>query len=108
MNWAKEIRSTLARLNKSVEESVILEMAQHADDLLDAAASGGEPPDEAESRIRALVISWCEGTSGPRRLVRLPLLEPAPAGASLFTGLSLDLKQALRLLQRQAGGAGLS
>jgi ABC-type lipoprotein release transport system permease subunit len=54
--------------------------------------------------LRALIRSWCRQTSGPRRLDRPPLIE-ASSGGSVFSGLSLDLRLAFRLLRREPGFA---
>jgi putative ABC transport system permease protein len=103
MNWATEIRSEFARLNKQVDEAVVDEMTQHAEAAWETAIAGGEPAIEAEKRIRALIRSWCQSTSGPQRTARPALAEAAPAAASPFAGLSLDIRQALRLARRQPG-----
>jgi len=80
MNWATDIRNEFAQRNKTVNESVVEEMAQHAEAAWEAVIARGESSDVAESLVRALITSWCEGTSGPRRSARLPLVESAPAG----------------------------
>src|SRR5262245_28848572 len=108
MKWAEEIQHTFARLEKQVDETVVEEMAHHAEAAWEAAVANGEPSSEAAARIRALITSWCEGTSGPRRIVRPPLGDSAQPGRSWFTGISLDIRQALRRLRRQPGVACLS
>ena len=90
MNWHHEIRSEFTRLNKIVDDTVVEELAQHAAAAFEAARAGGESSADAEARVRALITSWCEGTIGPQRIVRPPLVQSVPAGRSWFAGLGLD------------------
>ncbi|HEX7779287.1 MAG TPA: ADOP family duplicated permease, partial [Vicinamibacterales bacterium] len=108
MNWHHEIRSEFTRLNKIVDDTVVEELAQHAAAAFEAARAGGESSADAEARVRALITSWCEGTIGPQRIVRPPLVQSVPAGRSWFAGLGLDLRLSVRLLWRQPGFAVLS
>jgi hypothetical protein len=80
MEWHPIVRSEFARLKRPVDESVVEEFAQHAADAWHASRADGDTPDEAEARVRALVESWCAATTGPRRIERLRVVEPAPAG----------------------------
>jgi putative ABC transport system permease protein len=105
MNWHAEITAEFTRRHKKVDDGVVEEMAQHAASAWEAARADGMSASEADASVRALVSSWCEGTSGPRRIERSPLLESAPAGSSLVAGLGLDLRLAARLLRRQPGFA---
>jgi FtsX-like permease family/MacB-like periplasmic core domain len=105
MNWHAEITAEFTRRHKRVDDAVVEEMAQHAAAAWEAARADGMSASEAETSVRALVSSWCEGTSGPRRIDRTPLLEATPASPSLFAGLALDLRLAARLLRRQPGFA---
>ena len=107
MNWHDEIRSEFIRRQKAVDDTVVEELAQHATAAFEEARADGQSPDDAERHVRALLSSWCE-TDGPRRIERAPLIESAPAGSSIFAGLSLDLRQAVRLLRRQPGVACVS
>ena len=108
MNWTTCIRSEFATLRKSVDDTVVEELAQHAADAYQAARAEGAPADDAYARVQALIASWCAGTAGPRRIERTPLVEAAPAARSPFSGLALDLRQALRLMRRQPGLAAVS
>jgi putative ABC transport system permease protein len=108
MNWTSHIRSEFARLGKPVDESVVEELAQHAGAAFEEARADGQSPGDAEAHVRALVVSWCTATSGPHRIERTPLIESAAAGSSIFAGLLLDLRQAVRLLRRQPGVACVS
>ena len=58
--------------------------------------------------MRALVESWCAATTGPRRIERLPAVEPVPAGRAWFAGVGLDVRLAFRLLRQQPGFALVS
>jgi putative ABC transport system permease protein len=108
MKWTTVVRSEFARRHQTVDETIVEEMAQHADAAWQQARAEGHGEREAEATVLALVRSWCSQTSGPRRLERTPLVEAAPAGRSPFSGLGLDLRQAFRLLRRQPGVACLS
>ena len=108
MNWTRCIRNEFDRLRKSVDDTVVEELAQHAADAFEAARADGAPADDANARVQALIASWCAGTAGPRRIERTPLVEAAPAARSPFSGLALDLRQALRLMRRQPGLAAVS
>jgi putative ABC transport system permease protein len=107
MNWTTHVRSEFARLGKQVDESVVEELAQHATAAFEEARADGQPPDEAERYVCALVASWCQ-TDGPRRIAREPLMAAAPAGRSWFAGLGLDMRLAFRLLYRHPGFASVS
>ncbi|HEX7777911.1 MAG TPA: ABC transporter permease, partial [Vicinamibacterales bacterium] len=50
--------------------------------------------------MRALIASWCAGTSGPRRATRAPLLESSSGHRSPLAGLALDIRIALRMLRK--------
>lgn len=80
MNWTTHVRSEFARLGKQVDESAVEELAQHAAAASERAHADGQSPNDADVHLRALVTSWCEATSGPRRIERAPLIEAAPAG----------------------------
>src|SRR5262245_7077166 len=108
MDWAAHVRGEFARLGRSVDESVVEEIAQHAAAAYEASRTDGESAAAAEAGVRTLVASWCEGTSGPRRIAR-PALPAAPStGSSPLSGLVLDVRLSLRLLRRQPGFAVLS
>ena len=108
MNWAAQVRSECARLAKHIDDSVVEEMAQHAAAAYEAARADGTSAADAEAASIALIQSWCGDTSGPRRIVRDPLLRSASAGASPFAGLWLDIRLAVRLMFRQPGFTLLS
>src|SRR5262245_11699087 len=108
MDWKTEVTAEFTRRKKSVDATVIEELTQHASDAYEAARADGATSAEAEASVRALIRSWCSGTTGPRRLERAPLVEAAPAGRSPFSGLALDFRQAFRLLRRQPGVTCLS
>jgi putative ABC transport system permease protein len=108
MNWHDEVGAEFTRQQKTADASVVEEMAQHANAAHKAARADGMATPDAEKSVRALIRSWCTETTGPRRLEREPLIEAAPSGGSIFSGLSLDLRQAFRLLRRQPGVACLS
>ena len=108
MNWHAEITAEFTRRLKSVDASIVEEMAQHANAAYEAARAEGMTAPDAETSVQALIRSWCSGTAGPRWLERASLIEAAPAGGSVFSGLSLDFRQAFRLLRRQPGVACLS
>src|SRR5262245_10542533 len=108
MDWTAHVRAEFAQLGKQVDETVIEELTQHAAAAYETRRADGVSDTEAEDSTRALIASWCAGTNGPRRIDRTPLLDAAPAGRSLFSGLALDLRQSVRLLRRQPGVACLS
>ena len=80
MNWDEEIAAVFARQQTAAEASVVEEMAQHAADAYKAARADGSSAPAAESAVRALIESWCAGTSGPKRIERAPLPPSAPPG----------------------------
>jgi len=98
MNWTTHVRSEFARRGKHVDESVVEELAQHAAAAFEEARADGESPDASSARVRVLVTSWCEGTSGPRRIERSRLIETTPAGRSWFAGVARDFRHAARTL----------
>ena len=108
MTWHARIHSEFVRLGKTVDESVVEELAQHAQAAYDAARADGASSGAASAEVHSLIASWCEATAGPRRIERAPLIESAPASGSHFSGLGLDVRQAFRLLRRQPGVACLS
>ena len=108
MNWHAVIREEFRRLRKAVDDSVVEEFAQHAAAAWEEARADGALPAEADAAVKALIASWCRGTTGPDRIVRAPLVEAAPASSSPFAGLGLDARQAVRMLRRQPGVACLS
>ena len=108
MNWHTEITAEFSRRHKKVDDGVVEEMAQHAAAAFEEARAEGQSPDDAEAQVHGLVVSWCAATTGPQRIERAPLIESAPAGSSIFSGLLLDLRQAVRLLRRQPGVACVS
>jgi hypothetical protein len=108
MSWQDEIHSEFARLQKSADTSVVEELAQHAEAAYEAARADGATTEDAEARVRALVESWCAGTSGPRRIERPALPALSPANRSRLAGLGLDIRLGLRLFRRQPGFAFVS
>ena len=74
MNWSDEVAAAFARQRTAADASVIEEMAQHAAAAYEAARADGASASDAESAVRALIGSWCAGTTGPKRLDR-----PAPS-----------------------------
>ena len=108
MNWHAEVVAEFTRRRKTADAGVVEELAQHAEGAYAAARAEGVSVPEAEAAVRALLESWCVGTTGPQRIERAPLVDAAPAGRSPLSGLVLDLRQALRLLRRQPGVACLS
>src|SRR5262245_14117808 len=101
MNWAGLVRTEFARLGKQVDDGVVEELAQHAAAAFEAARADGQSAADAEARVRALVESWCAGTSGPRRLRPVPKIDMVVRGSAPLAGLMLDVRLALRLLRRQ-------
>src|SRR5262245_24469387 len=108
MTWHDEIRSQFARRQRTVDDTVVEELALHAAAAFEAARADGVTTREAESKVRALIEAWCAATNGPRRIERTPLLEAAPASRSPFAGLALELRNAFRLIRRQPGVASVS
>ena len=108
MNWHMRIREEFTRLAKPVDETVVEELAQHVAAAVEAARADGASATEAEAASMALIEAWCRETTGPRRIARAPSVESAPASASPFAGLGLDLRLALRLMGRQPGFAVVS
>jgi putative ABC transport system permease protein len=105
MNWHAEISAEFARRRRAADPTVVEEMAQHASAAYDSARAEGMTVDEAEASVRALIQSWCSGTTGPRRLDRSPLVEAASGHKSLLAGLTLDIRLAFRLLWKEPGFA---
>ena len=105
MNWTTHIRSEFARLGKPADDSVVEELAQHAATAWEAARADGAASSDADARVHGLVAAWCEGTSGPRRTRRAPLVEVAPParGSFLFGGVMGDLRHAVRELRATPG-----
>jgi predicted permease len=101
MEWSTHVRNEFVRHGKQVDESVVEELAQHAAAAFEEARADGLSSDDAEAQVLGLVMSWCTATTGPQRIDRAPLIESAPAGSSMFAGLVLDFRQAIRLLRRQ-------
>lgn len=108
MDWRAEIRRELQRHNRRADDGVVEELAQHAEAASQAARADGASPDEAATRVRALIAAWCAATNGPRRPDRLPLVESAPASRSIWAGLGLDVRHAIRVVRRQPGFALVS
>jgi predicted permease len=108
MNWEAEIAAEFKRHQKVADIGVVEEMAQHAASAYEAARADGLAGADAEASVRALIRSWCSGTTGPRHIERRSLVQAAPAGRPPFSGLLLDFRQAFRLLRRQPGVACLS
>lgn len=80
MDWQSEIAAEFTRRQRAADASVIEELAQHARAAYDAARADGMAVADAEAGVRALIVSWCANTTGPRRIERTPLAEAAPAG----------------------------
>lgn len=102
MNWHEHIRGRFTRLGKSVDETVVEELAQHAADACEAAQAEGIDAADAEAASIALIESWCRDTSGPRRIARAPLAESSPpVTAPLLARMWLEtvwsLKRAVRV-----------
>jgi putative ABC transport system permease protein len=108
MNWHAEVAAEFTRLGKTADGGVVEEMAQHASAAFVAAQADGVTAAEAESHVRGLITSWCEGTSGPQRTERSPLQASRPASRSIGAGLELDVRHAWRLLLRQPGSAAVA
>src|SRR5262245_22584275 len=108
MEWRGVVVAEFSRLNRAADPGVVEEMAQHAEAAFASARAEGATATEAEASVRALVRSWCDGTTGPRRIERPALVEAAAAGRSACSGLPLDLRLAFRLLRRQPGFAFVS
>lgn len=108
MNWQTRIRDEFTRLGKSVDETVVEELAQHVAEAVEAAHTEGASMAEAEATSVALIESWCRDTTGPRRIARTPFVESGSDSASPFAGLGLDIRQTLRLTRRQPGFAVVS
>jgi hypothetical protein len=96
MNWSAHVRSEFARHGKQVDESVVEELAQHAAAVFEEARADGEPLDVSSARVRALVTSWCEATSGPRRIERSRLIEAPPAGRGSLVSLTTSAMRLAR------------
>ena len=72
-------------------------------------APTGSRLDDAEAHVRALITSWCEGTSGPRRIARAPRDPGSRRRARRsFAGLALDVRLAFRVLRREPAFALLA
>jgi predicted permease len=108
VNWIAEITAEFARHEKSVDDTVIEELAQHAVAAFDAARADGASSEQAEANVRALIAQWCANTNGPRRIERLPLLASPPTNRTWLAGLGLDIRLAFRLLRRQPGFSAIS
>jgi predicted permease len=72
MNWQAVIHRELSRLGKSVDDGVVEELAQHATAAFEEACADGDARHDAAARVESLIVSWCAGVSGPRRLERSP------------------------------------
>ncbi|TAK17925.1 MAG: hypothetical protein EPO35_01980, partial [Acidobacteria bacterium] len=103
MSWRDEIRRAFDLERRRVDDDVVEEMAQHADAEWQKRRAEGDTTAAADAHVRALIDGWARGTAGPRRARRDPLLASAPASASRWAGLGLDVRHAFRLLRRQPG-----
>jgi putative ABC transport system permease protein len=109
MNWPQDVQAAFERRQKSVDASVIEELAQHAAAAFEAARAEGASVSGAEASVRALIESWCDGTAGPTRLAPLSTLhDQSGRGRAWLPGLLMDARLALRLLRRQPGFAAIS
>src|SRR5262245_2154673 len=103
MDWTTLVRREFARLRREVDDSVVEEMAQHAAAAYEAARADGSPPAAAETEVRALVASWCAGTTGPRRIERAVRAEARSVARGAMGAFFQDVRFGARMLARSPG-----
>ena len=109
MDWYAEVAAEFTRLGKTADAGVVEEMAQHAAATFAAAQADGLTAAEAAAHARALVASWCAGTTGSHRLERAgaEALGGSADGRDWFgSGISAflqDVRFGARMLARSPG-----
>jgi predicted permease len=105
-DWVTYIRARLASRGSSIDETVVLEWAQHAEASFVAARADGLSQDEANRRVVLLIDEWCANLGALKpRSSRQPAVEPPTAASRGWTGLLQDFRYGVRLLSRQPGFA---
>jgi hypothetical protein len=104
MTWEGRIRATFGHAGQLPADEVILELAQHARAMYDAARADGLSSDDADRRVTAQLDAWRRDAARLRHKPgRPPAVEPPAASSSIWlAGLVQDLRYATRLLRRRA------
>jgi len=104
--WHDHVRAALARERAAAlaDESVVEELAQHAEAAHEAALAEGLDEQAAVAQVRAMIDGWCsEVAVAPPRPRRAPQVEPPAAATRGVSGLTQDARFAVRLLRRHPG-----
>ena len=104
MNWRKHVRNQLVAQSGDADETIVEELAQHAQSSVEAARADGSSAADAESRVRAEVDRWCADAAlrSPRSKRPAAIAAPA-ASSSALAGLALDVRFGFRVLRRRPG-----
>jgi predicted permease len=105
MDWPNEVRRRFEHAGRTLDESVIAELAEHAADLAAEARSSGATADEATRRASAAIDEW---SAAPGRFARRQARGAAPSAAPPGAGWLAELASATRLLVRRPAPALLS
>ena len=109
--WQREVRSRLEALHLSParEAEIVEELSQHLDDRCRELMAGGASSEEAIRRtlaefrgrdVLARDMAPLRQSNEPR------VITPGVRGGHLLSGLSHDLRYAIRMLRKQPAGEG--
>ena len=96
MIWHTRIRDAFAAAGRSIDESVVEELAEHASDLYEQT-----PLESREAALEGQIACWVAEVRG--RPPRSPAPEPPSTGTQWLTGLPRDIRYALGVLRRAPG-----
>jgi putative ABC transport system permease protein len=102
MNWRERVRDALGEVIDSPDESVVEELAQHAEMTHETALAQGCSSEEAERRVAAQIETWQRAAPGLRPTARRagPIDPPPTEAPSVLRGVSQDARYAFRMLRR--------
>ena len=104
----RDIAARLAAAGHAIDDSVVEELAQHAEAAFDTARAEGLDIDEAGARVSALVDGWvAEGARLRHRRNRV-VVEPPPGGSARLAGVLDDIRYACRIAVRRPGPAAVA
>jgi len=101
MIWHTRIRDAFAAAGRSIDESVVEELAEHAKDLYEQT-----PFETRDAALEGQIACWVAEVRGrsPRSLAP----EPPSTGTQWLTGLPRDIRYALCVLRRAPGPTAAS